>query len=144
MGIVEWILEHPDETGLLISLLITVTGLIIQRGWAGVRAAIQAVMHAAERARRQGKLPPAFDGPQVFEWVVTNVMIRVVPFAPFWLRPYLTEARVRTMVQRLFDGALDWIDDGEFNRSNRPPADSASEVAAAHDPPGPAGAIPRK
>lgn len=132
--VLKWILGHPEEVGMLVSLLITVTALLVQHRWAGIRAAIQEIMHAAERARRQGKLPPTFDGPQVFEWVVTTVMISVVPSAPAWLRAILTEKRVRAMVQKLFNSALDWIDDGQFNSSNKPPADPASEVAATYDP----------
>lgn len=135
-----WVIENPETTGLLIGFLISTATLIYKMGWAGIYAGIQKWIHIAERRRRQGDLP--FDGPQIFEWVVAQVMLWVVPAAPAWLKPYLTEARVRLLVQQLFDKGMDLIDDGKLNGSTGEAIQSpASQVAATNenppaDPPG--------
>ncbi len=132
----QWILAHPDETGYLVSFLVTAlvimaAALLRQRGLAGIRESLKGLMLLAERKRRKGELP--FDGPQVMDWVIRQALIYVVPAAPRLLRPFLTEQRLRLLAQTLFDKATDWIDDGRFDGSNKSLADSgvASEVAAA-------------
>ncbi len=129
----DWILGHPEEVALLGGFLLTAAALIYRQGWAGVRLALRELMHAAERARRKGLLP--LDGPAVMDWVVRRALTDLVPRAPLWLRPVLTEARLRSLAQTLFDHmsalAGDWLNDGKLDGSVGAPA---AEVAAGSNP----------
>lgn len=132
--VAEWILAHPDETGYLVGFLVSAVlaffaAYIRQRGWQGVREGLREIMHAAERARRQGRLP--FDGPLVMEWVINQAITRLVPAAPVWLRPALTEERIRQLAQVAFDGVQDWIDNGQLDGSYQ--AATAQAAATSDD-----------
>jgi|GEM_PF-6166650 len=131
--IADWVLGHPDEVALLAGFLVTAAALVYRQGWVGVRLALLELMHAAERARRKGLLP--VDGPAVMDWVVRRAMSDIVPRAPLWLRPSLTEQRVRGLAQRLFDKmsalTVDWVEDGHVDGRTPTPV---AKVAATKEP----------
>lgn len=108
-----------EYRGLILAAIATAL-LIALAGWAQVRQALLGLMMRAEKAARKGDFGP-ISGPELMEIVVRQFMLRVVPGLPSWLawlRPMLTEARVRATAQFLYDKTLDWLDDGKFNNSN--------------------------
>lgn len=114
----QWIIEYR---GLILgaiatALLVALTGAA---GWARVRQALLGLMLRAEKAARKGDFG-IVTGPQLMDLVVAQFMLRVVPGLPpwlAWLRPVLTEARVRAAAQFLYSRTLDYLDDGKFNNS---------------------------
>lgn len=111
----EWILANPDTAatvaGLAVAVLLAAVEVIRRTG--SVRQALLAAMLRIERARRRGELP--IDGPAAMDWVIAWAMTSLVPRAPVWLRPALTEERLRRWAQGLYDLALDLLDDGALN-----------------------------
>ena len=55
-------------------------------------------------------------GPEKMEWVVAQAL-EYVKTLPFWLQPFMTEQVIRVFCQWVFDTAMDYLDDGSFNKS---------------------------
>lgn len=127
----EWTLNNPEQAGALAGFLATAVILIVRNGWARIRESLKELMLIGERKRRQNELP--FDGPAIMEWVINQALTRLVPIAPFWLRPWLTQERLRRLAQAAFDKAHDWLDNGKIDGSNM--QTPASQGAATSDRP---------
>lgn len=112
----DWILQNPETAGAIVGALfaILVGAFEVIRRTGSIREALLAAMLRAERARRQKKLGP-IDGPAVMDRVITWAMKYLVPQAPIWLRPLLTEKRLREWAQGLYNVTLDLLDDGLLN-----------------------------
>ena len=110
-----------EYRGILVAVLglvayLLVTGLV---GRAQVRQALLGLMLRAEKSARKGDFG-FITGPQLMELVISQFMARVAPALPpwaAWLRPFLTEDRVRAAAQFLYSKTLDYLDDGKFNNS---------------------------
>lgn len=114
----QWIIEYRGLilAAITTALLVALTGAV---GWARVRQALLGLMLRAEKAARKGDFG-IITGPQLMDLVVSQFMARVVPGLPpwlIWLRPFLTEERVRQAAQFLYVKTLDYLDDGKFNNS---------------------------
>lgn len=114
----QWIIEYRGLilAAIATALLLALTGAV---GWARVRQALLGLMLRAEKAARRGDFG-VISGPELMEIVIRQFMARVVPGLPpwlVWLKPFLTEDRVRAAAQFLYDRTLDWLDDGKFNNS---------------------------
>lgn len=114
----QWIIEYRGLIVAAVAILayLLVTGLV---GWGQVRQALLGLMLRAEKAARKGDFG-IITGPQLMDLVVSQFMARVVPGLPpwlIWLRPFLTEERVRQAAQFLYVKTLDYLDDGKFNNS---------------------------
>src|SRR5690606_14568754 len=116
----DWILTNPEAAGAIagVAIAILLAAVEVVRRTGSIRQALLTAMLRAERARRKGELP--FDGPVIMERVITWAMGYLRPRAPIWLRPVLTEERLRRWAQALYDAALDLLDDGLLN-GTRPP-----------------------
>lgn len=109
----------PFEYRGLITGSIALVLLVVLLGWAYVRQILLGLMLRAEKAARKG-VWGVISGPELMEIVIRQFMARAVPGLPpwlVWLRPILTEAKVRRVAQFLFDKTLDYLDDGKFNNS---------------------------
>lgn len=111
----DWIMANAGIVGSIVGAIVVVVlaAVDVMRRTGSVRQAILTAMLGAERARRQGTLP--IDGPAVMERVISWALDYLVPHAPAWLRPFLTEGRLRNWAQTLYNGALDLLDDGALN-----------------------------
>lgn len=114
----DWILTNPETAGTIVGAVIAtlLAAVATLRATGSLRQGLLALMLAADRARRQGKLGP-IDGPQVMDLVIQAAMTRLVPRLPALIRPLITADRLRAVAQRLYDLSLDYLDDGLPNRT---------------------------
>lgn len=111
----DWILANPETTGAIAGVIVAIllAAVEVVRRTGSIRQALLAAMLRVERARRRGELP--VDGPAAMGFVIAWAMNSLVPQAPVWLRPALTEDRLRRWAQGLYDAMLDLLDDGILN-----------------------------
>lgn len=111
----DWILTNPETAGAIAGVIIAIllAAVEVVRRTGSIRQALLAAMLRIERGRRRGELP--IDGPAAMDFVIAWAMNSLVPRAPVWLRPVLTEERLRRWAQGLYDLALDLLDDGILN-----------------------------
>lgn len=85
-----------------------------RRAWAQLRELAPKLMLVAQKRAQELLLA---NGEARMAWVVQYILTTVVPTFPAWLRPWLTEQRVRAFAQCVYDTAVDLLDDGWLNSS---------------------------
>jgi hypothetical protein len=96
---IDFLLANIESVGTALVAVILLAYAIITRQWGLLRSAALSLMLSAERllATEQGQLK--------MEWVFREVQQNI----PIWLRPYLTEDKLREILQELYDNAKHMI-----------------------------------
>lgn len=99
------------DTILLIALIIgalaVITYLVVTKQWTQIRQLAYQLMLRAE------KVFTGINGPEKFAVVLTELYDRIPP----WLKLFITRRDLEVMMQRWYDAAKDWLDDGTINGS---------------------------
>lgn len=95
----DFIMSNIGPIGSGLVALILIVYALITRQWMVLRSSALSLMLAAERllTTEQGQLK--------MEWVFREVNGLI----PVWMRPYLTEVRLREILQELYDNAKHMI-----------------------------------
>ena len=95
----DFLLANIEAVGTALVAVILLAYAIITRQWGLVRSSALSLMLSAERllATEQGQLK--------MEWVFREVNGLI----PKWMRPYLTEEKLRGILQELYDNAKHMI-----------------------------------
>lgn len=96
---IDFIAANMAPIGTVLVALVLLIYAVITRQWLLLRSASLSLMLSAERllATEQGQLK--------MEWVFREVQQNI----PIWLRPYLTEDKLREILQELYDNAKHMI-----------------------------------
>ena len=96
---IDFILSNIETAGMALVAVILLVYAIVTRQWGLVRSSALSLMLSAERllATEQGQLK--------MEWVFREASASI----PVWMRPYLTEDRLREILQDLYDNAKKMI-----------------------------------
>ena len=99
------------DTILLISLILggvaIIAYLVITKQWTQIRQLAYQLMLRAE------KVFTGINGQEKFAVVLTELYDRIPP----WLKLFVTRRDLEVMMQRWYDAAKDWLDDGQINGS---------------------------
>ena len=92
---IEFILANIEAVGSLIVALVLLIYAIFTKQWGAVRTAALSLMLSAE------KLLETEQGRIKMDWVFREMQSKI----PVWLRPYLTDDRLKTTLQQIYDNA---------------------------------------
>lgn len=96
---IDFILSNIETVGTALVAVILLVYAIVTRQWLLVRSSALSLMLSAERllTTEQGQLK--------MEWVFREVSALI----PVWMRPYLTDEKLRDILQELYDNAKKMI-----------------------------------
>lgn len=103
----DFIIQNWASIVIVLTFLLTVILLAIQKKWGIIRELAYRMMLAAEMAFASG------EGKKKFEAVFKTVYDMI----PAWLKIFVPENLLREKLQKWFDIAKDWADDGVVNDS---------------------------
>ena len=83
--------------------------LVVTKQWALLREAAYRLMLRAEKILSEGA------GAEKFALVITELYNLI----PVWLRLFVTREDLEIRLQRWYDIAMDWLDDGTVNGSRK-------------------------
>lgn len=96
---IDFILSNIETVGTALVAVILLVYAIINRQWLLVRSSALSLMLAAERLLTTGQ------GQLKMQWVYREVSALI----PVWMRPYLTDEKLRDILQELYDNAKKMI-----------------------------------
>lgn len=126
---VNWVLDNWDLMGVVLGIVFTAVEVV--RATGNLRQGLLSLMLQAEKAAGKGELG-GITGTAIMDAVVTLAMQRIVPRLPVYVRPFVTEARVRTVALWVYEHTREYLEHGRLL-----PPESTPEGGEMEAPPQP-------
>ncbi len=107
--IVEFITQNWLGILIAIGILAFIVYLGVTKQWTRIRGFAYRIMLLAERNFSDG------EGQLKFNFVVGVVY----KYIPVWLRLFIKESDIRSLIQKWYETAKDFLDDGQINDSSK-------------------------